>query len=213
MELGDAFRNIDRYYINWYQTKVTDGMGIQATALDTAPPEKADSVTYIARITNIPIETDIAVVNQKGEIIYQMFAGMARGLAAAWGGGKGTTTRETRSTPDQFAMLMMARSVSDKMLAGKAKTPEETEAMLNGLASRISIADAGRENLYTIAFQDPNGDLAKKVVQSLLTIFVEGSLGKTRQDISSSQRFIEEQLDAVDQEEAVRVRNAGAARD
>jgi polysaccharide chain length determinant protein (PEP-CTERM system associated) len=76
----------------------------------------------------------------------------------------------------------------------KAKTPEETEAMLNGLASRISIADAGRENLYTIAFQDPNADLAKKVVQSLLTIFVEGSLGKTRQDISSSQRFIEEQL-------------------
>jgi polysaccharide chain length determinant protein (PEP-CTERM system associated) len=52
----------------------------------------------------------------------------------------------------------------------KAKTPEETEAMLNGLASRISIADAGRENLYTIAFQDPNADLAKKVVQSLLTI-------------------------------------------
>jgi hypothetical protein len=127
LELGDAFRHLDRYYINWYQTKVTDGMGIQATALDTAPPEKADSVTYIARITNIPIETDVAIVNQKGEIVYQMFAGLARGLAAAWGGGKGTATRETRSTPDQFAMLMMARSVSDKMLAGKAKTPEEAE--------------------------------------------------------------------------------------
>jgi polysaccharide chain length determinant protein (PEP-CTERM system associated) len=76
----------------------------------------------------------------------------------------------------------------------KAKTPEDTEAMLNELAGKISIADAGRENLYTIAFRDPNADLAKKVVQSLLTIFVETSLGKTRQDISSSQRFIEEQL-------------------
>jgi polysaccharide chain length determinant protein (PEP-CTERM system associated) len=76
----------------------------------------------------------------------------------------------------------------------KAKTPEQTEAMLNNLASKITIADAGRENLYTISYQDPNGDLAKKVVQSLLTIFVETSLGKTRQDISSSQRFIEEQL-------------------
>jgi uncharacterized protein involved in exopolysaccharide biosynthesis len=62
----------------------------------------------------------------------------------------------------------------------KAKTPEQTEAMLNGLASRISIADAGRENLYTISYQDANGELAKKVVQSLLTIFVETSLGKTR---------------------------------
>jgi len=81
----------------------------------------------------------------------------------------------------------------------KAKTPEQTEAMLNGLASKISIADAGRENLYTISYQDPNADLAKKVVQSLLTIFVETSLGKTRQDISSSARFIEEQLQQYQQ--------------
>jgi polysaccharide chain length determinant protein (PEP-CTERM system associated) len=81
----------------------------------------------------------------------------------------------------------------------KAKTPEQTEKMLNGLASKISIADAGKENLYTISYQDPNGDLAKKVVQSLLTIFVESSLGKTRQDISSSQRFIEEQLQQYQQ--------------
>ncbi len=81
----------------------------------------------------------------------------------------------------------------------KAKTPEQTEAMLDGLASKISIADAGRENLYTISYQDANGDLAKKVVQSLLTIFVETSLGKTRQDISSSQRFIEEQLQQYQQ--------------
>jgi polysaccharide chain length determinant protein (PEP-CTERM system associated) len=81
----------------------------------------------------------------------------------------------------------------------KAKTPEQTEAMLNGLAGKISIADAGRENLYTISYQDANGELAKKVVQSLLTIFVETSLGKTRQDISSSQRFIEEQLQQYQQ--------------
>jgi len=81
----------------------------------------------------------------------------------------------------------------------KAKTPEQTEQMLNGLAGKISIADAGRENLYTISYQDANGGLAKKVVQSLLTIFVESSLGKTRQDISSSQRFIEEQLQQYQQ--------------
>ena len=81
----------------------------------------------------------------------------------------------------------------------RAKTPAQTEALLTGLASRISIADAGRENLYTISYQDANGNLAKKVVQSLLTIFVEGSLGKNRQDISSSSRFIEEQLQQYQQ--------------
>src|SRR5512143_2907786 len=76
----------------------------------------------------------------------------------------------------------------------KAKTAEQTESMLTNLAEKITIADAGRENLYTISYQDANADLAKKVVQSLLTIFVETSLGKTRQDISSSARFIEGQL-------------------
>ncbi len=81
----------------------------------------------------------------------------------------------------------------------KAKTPEQTEAMLDDLASKIAIADAGRENLYTISYQNANADLAKKVVQSLLTIFVETSLGKTRQDISSSARFIEEQLQQYQQ--------------
>ena len=81
----------------------------------------------------------------------------------------------------------------------KVHTPEQTEAMLDGLARKISIADAGRENLYTISYQDADGALAKKVVQSLLTIFVESSLGKTRQDISSSQRFIEEQLQQYQQ--------------
>lgn len=81
----------------------------------------------------------------------------------------------------------------------KAKTPEETEQMLNSLGSKITIGAARGTNLYTISFQDPNPDLAKKVVQSVLTIFVEGSLGKTRQDISSSQRFIEEQLKQYEQ--------------
>ncbi|MEQ1661825.1 MAG: XrtA system polysaccharide chain length determinant [Thiobacillus sp.] len=81
----------------------------------------------------------------------------------------------------------------------KAKTAEDTEKMLEDLAEKISIADAGKENLYTISYQDANPDMAKKVVQSLLTIFVETSLGKTRQDISSSQRFIEEQLQQYQQ--------------
>lgn len=80
-----------------------------------------------------------------------------------------------------------------------AKTPEQTEKLLNGLASKVAIADAGKENLYTISFQDEKPDLAKKVVQALLTIFVESSLGKTRQDIASSQKFIEEQLQQYQQ--------------
>ncbi len=37
----------------------------------------------------------------------------------------------------------------------KAKTPADTETMLNNLAGKIGIADAGRENLYTIKLPGP----------------------------------------------------------
>jgi polysaccharide chain length determinant protein (PEP-CTERM system associated) len=60
----------------------------------------------------------------------------------------------------------------------KAKTPEDTEAMLDDLASKIAIEDAGRENLYTISYQDPSADLAKRVVQSLLTNLRRGQPGQ-----------------------------------
>lgn len=82
----------------------------------------------------------------------------------------------------------------------KAKTPQQTEAMLDGLASHIKLeASATGNNLYTIAYQNEHPELAKRVVQALLTIFVESSLGKTRKDLSSSRKFIDEQLKVYEQ--------------
>jgi len=75
----------------------------------------------------------------------------------------------------------------------RAKTPQQQEALYNGLASKIGLASGG-DNLYTINFTDPNPDLAKRVVQALLTIFTESSLGGSRTDLSKSQKFIDDQL-------------------
>jgi polysaccharide chain length determinant protein (PEP-CTERM system associated) len=75
-----------------------------------------------------------------------------------------------------------------------AKTPEQTEDLLDDLASKITISDTGKENLYTISYQNEKPETAKKVVQALLNIFVESSLGNTRQDLASSQKFLDEQL-------------------
>ena len=78
----------------------------------------------------------------------------------------------------------------------KLKTPEDREAMIARLNKGLTIKSAGRENLYTIAYSDQNPQEAKRVVQSLLTIFVEGSLGDKRKDSDSARRFIDEQLKA-----------------
>lgn len=84
-------------------------------------------------------------------------------------------------------------------IALQAKTPEQMEGILNELSSRIKLRGTGYEdNLYTISYENKNPALAKKVVQSLLNIFVENGLGNNRKNIASSEKFIEDQLQSYE---------------
>ena len=74
------------------------------------------------------------------------------------------------------------------------KTPEDREQLITGLMKELAIKSAGAENLYTITYSHTDPARAKKVVESLLTIFVEGSLGSKRKDADVARNFINEQL-------------------
>ncbi|MCU0840254.1 MAG: Wzz/FepE/Etk N-terminal domain-containing protein, partial [Thiobacillaceae bacterium] len=76
----------------------------------------------------------------------------------------------------------------------RAKDPKALEELYNDIAERIQLSGTTRENLYTIGFTHANPDLGKRVVQALLTLFTESSLGGTRKDLSNTQKFIEDQL-------------------
>jgi polysaccharide chain length determinant protein (PEP-CTERM system associated) len=76
----------------------------------------------------------------------------------------------------------------------RAKTPQQQESLYTGLAAAIKLQGTERENLYTIVYQNNSPDVAKRVVQALLTIFTESSLGGARKDISNTQKFIDDQL-------------------
>jgi polysaccharide chain length determinant protein (PEP-CTERM system associated) len=80
----------------------------------------------------------------------------------------------------------------------KAKTVGEKEKLVNGLMEDIKFGSTGQDNLYTISYVNQDPAIAKGVVQSLLTIFVEGSLGDKKQDASSAIRFIDEQIKAYE---------------
>jgi len=54
-------------------------------------------------------------------------------------------------------------------------------------------------NLYTIGFIDPQPSQATRVVQSLLSIFVESGLAPKAKDAGQAQRFIEEQIKQYEQ--------------
>lgn len=71
----------------------------------------------------------------------------------------------------------------------------QREQLVDRTMSSISLLSArGGENLYTISYRDPDPDKARRVVQSMLTIFVESSVGDERQDSRSAVRFLDEQI-------------------
>lgn len=77
----------------------------------------------------------------------------------------------------------------------QAVTPQQYEDIINRLKTDINIVKArGRDNIFTIAFEDKNPEMAKNVVQSALTVFIENTLGENRTDSDSAQKFLKSQI-------------------
>ncbi|MGC3961857.1 MAG: GNVR domain-containing protein [Rhodocyclaceae bacterium] len=73
-------------------------------------------------------------------------------------------------------------------------TKRQRDELVESVTSRVRIMSTGRDNLYTLAYMDTNPERAKRVVQSLVSIFVESGLGDKRKDTDSARRFIDEQI-------------------
>ncbi|MDT8997952.1 Wzz/FepE/Etk N-terminal domain-containing protein [Paucibacter sp. APW11] len=76
----------------------------------------------------------------------------------------------------------------------KNQTKAQQEALIETLTKELSIKSTARDNLYTLAYRDSEPETAKRVVQSLVSIFVESSLGASRKDTATATTFINEQI-------------------
>lgn len=81
----------------------------------------------------------------------------------------------------------------------EANDPDHMENLVNRLARDIKLGDTTRQNLYTISYPHENPEVAKRIVESLLTIFVENALGDTRKDSNAAQRFLDQQIEEYEQ--------------
>ena len=77
----------------------------------------------------------------------------------------------------------------------QVNTEAQKNAMLKGLQEAISL-QGSRDNpsLYSISVTDPDRETAKRVAQSLITVFIESSLSDQRQGSSGAQDFLTEQI-------------------
>jgi polysaccharide chain length determinant protein (PEP-CTERM system associated) len=76
----------------------------------------------------------------------------------------------------------------------KAKDTKEHEKIVDELMAAIKIGGTERDDIYTISYTATNPKLGKDVVQSLLTMFVEGSFGGKKQDSDKAVQFIDDQI-------------------
>lgn len=76
----------------------------------------------------------------------------------------------------------------------KNQTKAQQEATIDSVTRSLSIQSSGRDNLYILGYRDSDPETAKRVVQSLVSIFVESSLGASRKDVSTATTFINEQI-------------------
>ncbi len=97
-------------------------------------------------------------------------------------------SRTLISRPNVERLIRMA----DLDLA--VKTREQRETLIDDVIRRLQIASGGRDDLFQLSYKDTNPDRAKRVVQALVSIFVESGIGDKRKDSDEARRFIEDQI-------------------
>jgi len=97
-------------------------------------------------------------------------------------------SRTLISRPNVEKLIRMA----DLDLALKNKLAQDE--LVDHLVKTLEIKSTSRDNLYTLSFRDPDPNKSRRVVQSLVSIFVESSLGDKRKDSDSAKKFLDEQI-------------------
>lgn len=78
------------------------------------------------------------------------------------------------------------------------RTARDKDKLIDDLIDTIKIRSAGQNNLYLVTYRDTETEKARRVVQSLVSMFVESSLGDSRKDADTARRFIEDQIQAYE---------------
>jgi polysaccharide chain length determinant protein (PEP-CTERM system associated) len=76
----------------------------------------------------------------------------------------------------------------------RSASARQREQQIEQLGAAIRITGTSSHDIYTISYRDHEPKLVRDVVQSLLTIFVEGSFTGKRNDAQQAVSFIDEQI-------------------
>ena len=105
--------------------------------------------------------------------------------------------------PDVGAMiriiqqLMFTRPNLEKIIELSLLNPSRevvSNEMIEKLKKDITIKSAGDRDIFDIAYASDDAEVAKSVVQAVLTVFSDQTQGKAMADVSDAHNFIEQQI-------------------
>lgn len=77
----------------------------------------------------------------------------------------------------------------------QVKDEAQKDRVLAQLKENIKLSgERSNSSLYSVAFKHEDRDISKKVVQSLITVFIESTLGGEREDSVDAQSFLDQQI-------------------
>ncbi|GAB5414316.1 MAG: Wzz/FepE/Etk N-terminal domain-containing protein [Congregibacter sp.] len=77
----------------------------------------------------------------------------------------------------------------------QASTDSQKDALISRLRSTVSLsAQRGNSSMYNISVRHADRDTARRITQSLITVFIESSLNEKRNDSTGAQDFLDEQI-------------------
>ena len=74
------------------------------------------------------------------------------------------------------------------------QSEREMEMLIESTKNNVSITTTQRSSIYTITYEDENSQRAKRMVQTLLDIFVEDTLGKSAKESDTAILFLDNQI-------------------
>jgi polysaccharide chain length determinant protein (PEP-CTERM system associated) len=100
----------------------------------------------------------------------------------------GVLSRTLLSRPNMEKLVRMAD------LDAGVTSDGARDALIDGVVHAIRLKSSPQDNLYWIVYRDSDPGQAKRVVEALLSIFVETGLGSKRRDTENAQQFLHVQI-------------------
>jgi polysaccharide chain length determinant protein (PEP-CTERM system associated) len=98
---------------------------------------------------------------------------------------------------DMLADTLLSRPNVEKLIqvAGLgAATEPERESLIEDITRSVQLSGSTRDNLFSISYRDTDQAQAKRLVESLLSMFVESGLSNKRRDTGKALEFLDAQI-------------------